>query len=87
MTANTTTDDATEEWTANHADFAYAVQAGGHHDGGALASPPNSAEMHVGTLPGHEDEVDQLAEEYGFKLGRAELTRRVYVPAEDSGDE
>ena len=82
MTQNTTTDDATDEPLADHSGFAHAVQAGGHHDGGALTSPPNSDELHVGTKPGHEEAVDELAEEYGFEFDRAELTRRVYVPVE-----
>ena len=67
---------------ANHSGLAQAVMSGGHFDESRLASPPNTDEMHVGTLPGHEDAVDRLAEKYGFEFDRAKLTRRVYIPQE-----
>jgi len=57
------------------------VQDAGVHGGGALRGPSDGSELHVDVVPGREDEADELAADHGFKFDRAELTRRVYVPA------
>ena len=80
MTQNTTTDDATDEPAVNS--FAAAIHAAGIHDGGTFWAAPNGSEIHVGVVPGNEDTADELAQNHGLELDRAELTRRVYVPVE-----
>ena len=75
-----TTDGATDEPAFNA--FAAAVDAAGIHDGGTFWAAPDGSEIHVGVCPGAEDTADELAQEHGLELDRAELTRRVYVPVE-----
>ena len=79
MTQNTTTDDDDEP--AVHS-FASAVLGAGIHDGGTFWAAPDGSVIHVGIRPGNEDTADELAQNHGLELDRAELTRRVYVPVE-----